>query len=65
MGGVVSLINLISWEICRIDVGGELGFERCTNASKSIKLDSTEELMALDLLGRNSPKTMFGITNKA
>ena len=65
MGGIVGLINLISWEVCRIDVRGELRLERCTYAAKRIEVNSSEELVVLDLLGRNSPKSMFGVANKA
>jgi hypothetical protein len=65
MSGVVSLVNLISWEVCRINVGRQLGFKWCADAAKSIKFDSTEEFVILDLLSRNSSEAMFGITNKA
>lgn len=65
MGSVVGLINLVGREVCRIDVGRELRFERCTNGTEFVKIDSTEKFMGLDLVGINSSKAMFGITNKA
>ena len=65
MGSVVSLINLISWEVCCIDIGGQLGLEWGSDATKSVKFNSTEEFVVLDLICRNSSQAMFGITNEA
>jgi len=59
------LINLISWEVCCINVRSELGFERCTNPTKSFKFYTTEKFVILDLFGGDSTKAMFGITDKA
>ena len=65
MSGVVSLINLISREVCRINVGRQLGFEWRTDSAKSVKFDATEEFVVFDFFCRNSSKAMLGITNKA
>jgi hypothetical protein len=65
MGGIVSLINFIGWEVCRINVGSEFRLEWCTNGAEFVKINPTEKLMRLDLVGINSSKAMLGITNKA
>lgn len=31
--GIVSLVDLICWEVGGVDIGGELRFERCTNCA--------------------------------
>jgi hypothetical protein len=64
VGGVVSLIDLISWEVGGVNVGRQFGFKWSSNAAKSIKFDTTEELVVLDFIRRNTSETMFRITNK-
>jgi hypothetical protein len=59
MSGVVSLINLISWEVCCINVGRQLGFEWRTDSAKSVKFDTTEEFVVFDFFCRNSSKAML------
>lgn len=65
MGSVVGLINLISREVSSINVRGELGLEGGTDTAKSIKFDTTEELVVFDLICTSTAKTVLGVADKA
>jgi hypothetical protein len=54
MGCVVGLIDLIRWEVGRIDIGIQFGFERGTNAAKSVKFNTAEEFVILDLISADT-----------
>lgn len=64
MSGIVGLINLIRWEVGSVNVRGKLWLERCTDAAKGVKLNTTEEAVILDFIGRDSTKTVFGVADK-
>lgn len=65
MSSIVSLINLIGWEVSGINVGSQLGLEWGSDTSKSIKLDAAEELVGFDLTCSSTTKTIFGIADEA
>jgi len=50
-GGVVRLVDLVSREVGCVNVGGETRLERRANAAQAVEVNSTEEGVALDLLG--------------
>lgn len=64
VGGVISLVNLIGWEICRIDIGSKFGLEWRTYTAKSIEFNATEEFVILNLICTTTTETILGITNK-
>lgn len=63
MGSIVGLINLVSREVGRVDIRQELGLERRTDPAKSLKFDSAEEFVALDLVGSSMAKTVLRVAD--
>lgn len=61
MGCVVRLVDLVSGEVGGVNVGGKLGFKRCSNPTQAIEVNATEKLVRLDLVGTSSPKTILGV----
>jgi hypothetical protein len=64
VGGIVGLIDLISWEIGGVNIRGQLGLEWCSNKAQAIEINASEELVALDLIGTTATKSVFSIANK-
>jgi hypothetical protein len=65
-GAGVVLINLVDREVLRIDVGLQLRLERCTDATQTVPLHTTEKGMLSDFTGAaDSTKTVLGITDQA
>lgn len=64
MGGIVRLVNLIGWEVCSIYVGGEFWLKGCSDASQSVKVDPSEELVVLDLTCTSTTQSVFCVANK-
>jgi hypothetical protein len=64
VGGVVGLIDLISWEIGGVNIRGQLGLEWCSNKAQAIEINASEELVALDLIGTTATKSVLSIANK-
>ncbi len=62
---IVRLVDLIRGEVRGIDVGGETRFKGCTNAPQAVKLDTTEEGVALDFVGTTASQTVLRIANQA
>ena len=65
VGSVVRLINLVNREVGCIDVGGEFGLEGCADTAKSVKFDSAEEFVALNLISTTTAKAVLCVANKA
>lgn len=61
--GVVCLINFVCWEVGCVDVGGESGLEWRSDASQAVEIDTTEECVALELMGATSPKSILSIAH--
>jgi hypothetical protein len=60
------LVNLVDREVLRVDVGLQLGLERCTDASQTIPRNAAEEWVLLDLAGTaDAAKAVVGVTNQA
>ena len=65
-GAVVVLVNLIDGEVLCINVGLELGLERCADASQAIPRDAAEKWVLPDLAGTtDAAETMVSIANEA
>lgn len=64
MGGVIGLVNLVDWEVGHIDVGGQLGLKWSADGTKLIKINTTEELVVLDLLCIDTSKAILGVADK-
>jgi hypothetical protein len=63
---VVVLVNLVDGEVLGVNVGLELGLERCADASQTIPRDTAEKWMLPDLAGTTDvAETMVGIANQA
>lgn len=62
---IVRLVDLIGGKVCGIDVGRETWFKGCANAPQAVKLDTTEEGVALDLVGPAASQTVFRIADQA
>lgn len=65
MRGRISLINLINRKVCRVDIGRKSGFEWSTDTAKTLKINTTEEWVSLDFVGRDSSKAILRVANKA
>lgn len=64
MSSVVRLVNFISWEVSGVNIGRQLGLKWCSDTSKGIKLDASEELVAFDLTSTSTAKSVLGIADK-
>lgn len=62
---VVGLIDLVRGEVCRIDVAREAWLERSPDASERVEFDTTEEGVALNLVGAAATQTVLGVTDQA
>lgn len=63
--GVIGLINFISREISRVDVGGQARLEGCADTAQAIKLNTAEESMTLDFVGTATAETVLCVTDHA
>lgn len=62
---VVSLVNLIGREVSGIDVGCQPGLERSTDAAQAVKVDSTEECVALDFMSTSPSESVLSVADHA
>ena len=62
---IVRLVDLIGGKVRGIDVGRETWFKGCPNAPQAVKLDTTEEGVALDLVGPAASQTVLRIADQA
>ena len=60
---VIGLVDFISGEVGRVNVGGEARLERCADATQAVKLDATEEGMVLDLVCTSTAKTVLRVAD--
>jgi len=65
VSSIVGLINLVSREVGRIDIGGKLGLERCSDSAQAVKVNTAEKLVLLDFFGTSSAKTTFVVADNA
>jgi hypothetical protein len=63
--GIISLINLISREVGGVNVGGQARLERRADTAETIKLDTAEESMALDLVSTTATQTVLRVADHA
>jgi hypothetical protein len=64
VSSIVGLINFIRWEVGCVDVGSEFGFEWCSNAAQAIEINTTEELVVLDLISTTPTQAILSIADK-
>lgn len=62
---VVSLVNLIGGEVSGVDVGRQPGLERSADAAQTVKVDSTEECVALDFMSTSPSESVLGVADHA
>jgi hypothetical protein len=62
---IISLINLIGREVSSVDVGGKLWLEWCADVAEPFKVNTSEELVFLDLLSTSTTKTILSVADKA
>jgi len=61
---VVGLVDLVSGEVGCVDVRCQSRLERCPNPTEAIKLDTTEERMALDFMSTAPTKTILRVADE-
>ena len=62
---IVRLVDLISGKVRGIDVGGETRLKGRADAPQAVKFDTTEEGVALDLVGAAASQTVLRVANQA
>lgn len=62
---IVSLVNLIRGEVCRINVGSQTRLKRRANATQAVKVDAAEEAVVLDFVGSATAETVLSVANHA
>lgn len=62
----VVLVNLINGEVLCVNVGLQLGLERCADAAQAVPRYASEEGVLLDFVGAtNATKTMISVTDQS
>lgn len=64
-GGVVCLVDLVSWEVGRVDVRCQARFEGCADPAQAVEFDAPEEVVALDLVRSASSETILRVADEA
>lgn len=62
---IVSLVNLIRGEVCRINVRSQTRLKRRANATQAVKVDAAEEAVILEFMGSTTAKTVLSVANHA
>lgn len=65
MCSIICLVDFISWEVGGVNVRLQLRFKWRADTAKLIKLNATEELVVLDLIGTPTTKAVLRIADQA
>lgn len=61
---VVSLVNLVSWEVSGVDIRREAGLKWRSDTSKTVEFDAVEETVQFEFLCTTTTQTVFGVTDE-
>jgi hypothetical protein len=61
--GIVRLVNLVGWEVRRVDIRRKARLKWCSDAPQAVKVNASEEGVILEFMRAASSKTVLRVAH--